>query len=246
MLPPSGAHSTERLAAVNAPSAGAFTCSGNRRSISVGYRASTVGFPSRLRTWAADQTFALQEGVWDRLLRRQPCPLLPSLRSDPALACRSVDHELDLIFRRVVGRRLTRHVVGSNHSRRLSLTDFLERGAANAQRVLPYLCPNETVLEFGGGVGRLGHWIAPHVRRLVSVDIEPLLKEYGSRLSPGVEFFNTDEVPATPAFDGAYSIAVFFHLTPEAQRSALQYRTSASQAGGLVPRGSQDWTSHDP
>ena len=122
--------------------------------------------------------------------------------------------------------------MGGNHSRRLSLTDFLERGAANAQRVLPYLRPNETVLEFGGGVGRLGRWIAPHVRRLVSVDIEPLLKDYGSRLSPGVEFLNTDELPAAPAFDGAYSIAVFFHLTPEAQRSALEYVHQRLKPGG--------------
>lgn len=142
-----------------------------------------------------------------------------------------MDAELDRLLRTIVGRRLTRYVVGPGHSRQ-SLTDFVARGARQASRLLPFVRPHECVLEYGGGVGRLGRAVAPHVRRLVSVDIEPLMKEYGRRLSPGVEFLGLDELPESPEFDGAYSIAVFFHLTLEEQRRALEYVHRRLKPGG--------------
>jgi len=188
---------------------------------------------SRIQAWANDTCFVWQEGVWDRVRRRSPCPLLPMLRSNPDLAHRPVDRELDLILRTIVGRRLTRHVVG-RHSRRQSLTDFLERGREQAERILPYVGAHESVLEFGGGVGRLGRWIAPHVQRLVSVDIEPVMKEYGRRLSPGIDFRDCDELPQAAAFDGAYSIAVFFHLTLAQQKQALEYVHRRLKPGGWL------------
>ena len=66
------------------------------------------------------------------------------------------------------------------------------------------------MLEYGGGVGRLGRVIAPHVRRLVSVDIAPIMKEWDRWLQTGAVFHDLDEVAAAPEFDGAYSLAVFF------------------------------------
>ena len=206
---------------------------------------------SRLRTWAGDANFAWQERVWDRIIGRATCRLLPALCSDPALANRPVAEELDLIFRRVVGRRLTRHVVG-DHPRRQSLTDFIQRGASQAQRILPYVRPHESLLEFGGGVGRLGRSIAPHVHRLVSVDIEPLLREYGRKFSPTIEFQDCDELDESPVFDGAYSIAVFFHLSLVEQRQALEYVHRRLKAGGwflvdlkIGPRTTPQMRRHD-
>jgi SAM-dependent methyltransferase len=204
------------------------------------------------RAWIGNVVHAWQEGIWDRVCRRRTCPLLVSFRADSALASRPVDLELDLIFRRVVGRRLTRNIVGPNHRRRQSLTDFLDRGAANAQRVLPYVHAHESVLEYGGGVGRLGRWIAPYVRRLVSVDIDPILSQYGRSLSPGVEFLEIGDLPESPAFDGAYSVAVFFHLTLDEQRRALHYVHRRLRPGGwflvdlkIGPRTTAEIPRHD-
>jgi SAM-dependent methyltransferase len=188
--------------------------------------------PSRLRVWAADIHHAAQERLWDSLLGRRRCPLLMSFLSDPLLGDRAAGRELDHIFRIVVGRRLTRNVVGGSHPRRHSLTDFIQRGASDAQRVLPYVRPHERLLEYGGGVGRIGRSIAPHVGQLISVDVNPLMKEYGRRLSPGVDFRDLGVLPDTPDFDGAYSIAVFFHLTLPQQQQALEYVHRRLKPGG--------------
>jgi SAM-dependent methyltransferase len=142
-----------------------------------------------------------------------------------------VERELHEILRTILGRRLTPHVVGS-HPHRQSLTDLVASGARQAPRLLPYVQADESILEYGGGIGRLGRAIAPHVRRLMSVDVEPLMKEYGRRLSPGVEFRDLDELPARPEFDGAYSVAVFFHLTLEQQQRALAYVWERLRPGG--------------
>lgn len=108
----------------------------------------------------------------------------------------------------------------------------MERGRLNAQRVLPYVGSSDAVLEFGGGVGRLGRWIAPHVKRLVSVDIDPFLLDYGRRLSPTVEFQDCRDLPESQDFDGAYSIAVFFHLPLAEQQYALEYVHRRLKPGG--------------
>lgn len=172
-----------------------------------------------------------EERIWDRLRGRRRCPQLAALRKDPALSGRAVEEELDRIFRIILGRRLTRDVVG-RHPRRQSVTDFFEHGAALARALLPHVREGEAVLEYGGGIGRLGRAVAPHVRRLVSVDIDPLMKVYGRRLSPGVEFVDRDELRESEDFDGAYSVAVFFHLTVSQQRQALEYVHRRLKTGG--------------
>jgi SAM-dependent methyltransferase len=183
------------------------------------------------RTLAADAYYAWLDRVWDPLGRRRLCPLLPALVTHPALTGLRVAHDLDRILRIVVGRRLTRFIVG-DHPKRQSVTDFISRGAAQSARLLPYVRPDQALLEYGGGVGRLGRSIAPHVRRLVSVDVEPLMKQYGPVISPGVEFRDVKEVPDEPQFDGAYSVAVFFHLPTREQRKALEYVYRRLKPGG--------------
>jgi SAM-dependent methyltransferase len=170
-------------------------------------------------------------GLLDAVRGRRPCPRLAALLADPSLAGRPVVREVERLVWTVVGRQLTRRVVGED-PRRQSLTDLFARGAAQAELLRPYLRDTETVLEYGGGFGRLGHAVAPHVRRLVSVDINPLMKEYGRRLVPAVEFRDLDELPGTPGFDGAYSVAVFFHLTLAQQGRALEYVHRRLRPGG--------------
>lgn len=196
---------------------------------------STGELKARVRALAAALLLGWNGPLRDRLRGCRLCPLLASLRHDSSTPRRRVDAELGAILHTTLGRRLTPYVVG-NHPCRQSVTDFFEGGARQAVRLLPYVRPHECVLEFGGGVGggvgRLGRVIAPHVRRLVSVDIAPIMKKWGRRLSPGVVFHDLDEVAAAPEFDGAYSIAVFFHLTLDVQKRALEYVHGRLKPGG--------------
>lgn len=139
--------------------------------------------------------------------------------------------EVASIVNTIVGRQLTSSVVG-DHPRRQSLTDFFERGAAQAALLVPFLEPHEKVMEYGGGIGRLGRNLTPHVSRLISVDVNPLMQIYGPRASPTVQFVHRDELSDTPQFDGAYSVAVFFHLSLEQQRGALEYVCRRLKPGG--------------
>jgi len=158
----------------------------------------------------------------DPLRGRRPCPLLQPLMNQPALGGRPVFQELDLIIHAITGRRLTRTIVG-DHPTRQSLTDFLHRGAAQAAQIVPHVRPDETVLDYGGGIGRLGRVIAPHVNRVVSVDGDPLMKEYGRVISAGLDFLDFAEVPEAEQFDGAYSVGAFLRLSLDQQRLALEY-----------------------
>ena len=170
------------------------------------------------------------EHVWDRVRGRQACDELASLlRADAAASTTRAD--VDRILRIVIGRLLTRNVVGDDRWRQ-SLTDFFNRGRMQATHLLPYVQAGDTILEYGGGVGRLGRTVRPHVRRLVSVDVNPLMAAYGRRLNPGIEFLHRDELADAPDFDGAYSVAVFFHLPVAEQRRALEYVHQRLKPGG--------------
>ncbi len=92
--------------------------------------------------------------------------------------------------------------------------------------------PGDTVLEYGGGIGRLGHAIAPHVHRLVSVDVDPLMKRYGALLCPAIDFRTLDELPETETFDGAYAIDAFVRLPRTEQKAALEYVHHRLKPGG--------------
>ncbi len=186
---------------------------------------------SRPKTWTEQVSGTWRDRIWDPLRGRARCSRLAALLEDAALAGRPVRDDLDHILRVIAGRRLSPFVMG-DHAQRQSLTDVFDRGVAQATRLRPYLTSDQTLLEYGGGIGRIGHAVAPHVRRLVSVDVDPLMKLYGSRLCPEIEFFDRDEVPPEPQFDGAYAVAVFLHLPIAQQRSALEYVHQRLKPGG--------------
>ena len=187
--------------------------------------------PPRSLPFTERARLAWLEAIWDRLCGRRRCEWPAALKRDASLSTRSVDDDLHAIVHTIVGRTLTRTVMNRDHARQ-SLTDMLARGANQATRLQPHVHADDTVLEYGGGVGRIGRAVAPHVRHLVSVDVNPLMTEYGRRISPEVEFVDLDALPETPQFDGAYCIAVFFHLSLEQQRAALEYVHRRLKPGG--------------
>ena len=182
-------------------------------------------------TWTATLVHLWHERIWGPLCGRTRCQQLSALLDDAALAGRTVHRDLERIVQIIIGRRLSRFVMG-DHANRQSLTDFFKRGAIQASRLRPHMQPGDAVLEYGGGIGRIGHAIAPHVQRLVSVDANPLMKVYGPVLNPGIDFRNREELPESEKFDGAYSIAVFFHLPLAEQRRALEYVHRRLKPGG--------------
>jgi SAM-dependent methyltransferase len=186
---------------------------------------------SRPKTWTEQVSGTWRDRIWDPLRGRARCSRLAALLDDPALAGRPVQDDLDHMLRSIARRRLSPFVMG-DHARRQSLTDVFDRGAAQAARLRPYLHADDTLLEYGGGIGRIGHAVAPHVRRLVSVDVDPLMTIYGPRLCPQIEFFDRDEVPPEPVFDGAYAVAAFLRLPLSQQQSALEYVHRRLKPGG--------------
>lgn len=176
---------------------------------------------------------AWHERVHAPLLGLRRCTHLTALLDERALAGRPVQHDLEHIVRVTTRRELSRFVLG-DHPDRQSLSDLFDRGAVQATRVLTHLQSTDTVLEYGGGIGRMGRAITSHVRRLVSVDGDPLMKVYGERISPGIEFFNRDDLPATEEFDGAYAIDGFLHLSLAQKKEALDYIHRRLKPGGWL------------
>lgn len=154
--------------------------------------------------------------------RRRRCRLLHEVLADPALPNDTTESELGEIVRAITGRELSSRVVGQD-PKRVSLTDLFEEGVALARPVLARADRGEAVLEFAGGIGQVGHAVAPHVGRLVSVDEDPRAAAYGSVLAAGVEFRSPGDVPADEVFDGAYAIGAFGRLPAGEWEGALGY-----------------------
>ena len=104
-----------------------------------------------------------------------------------------------------------------------SLTEYYADGSVLADRIQPFLRPRDRVLEYGVGIGRIATHLAPHCLQISGCDINPKMVQYGSLLCPDVRFCLLDDLAPEPQFDFCYSVAVFFHLDPEAHDAALSY-----------------------
>ena len=116
----------------------------------------------------------------------------------------------------------------------IDLRVFYETGRKQAEKLRPYLNKKYRVLEYGGGVGRLGRYLVRHCKELISVDVKPIMKEYGQIFCPKIRFLNLNELPEKQRFDICYSVAVFFHLNPQEQDAALQYIHQRLKPGGFA------------
>jgi 2-polyprenyl-3-methyl-5-hydroxy-6-metoxy-1,4-benzoquinol methylase len=96
----------------------------------------------------------------------------------------------------------------------------------NAERVLPYLTPSDTVLDFGCGPGGLLHLLKKHVARIDGLEINPaaaaMARASGCRVFSGLE-----EIPKDSAYDAIVTNHVLEHVrdvcgTLETLRASLK------------------------
>ena len=135
-----------------------------------------------------------------------------------------IDQDLKVMVNAIVGYKISY----------TDLDGFYRSGMERAKKLEPYFKRNYRVLEYGGGIGRLAKFLAPFCRKLVSVDVSPLMKRYGKILCPKVDFLNLEESKPKQQFDLCYSVAVFFHLDHVQHETALKYIHQRLKPGGIV------------
>lgn len=189
--------------------------------------------PVTFHTGAAGKLHFAAHDLLSRLTRRERCPHFRKLQVSGALADRDTYHDLDRIVRVSNGRAFSPYVMGE-HPRWQSLTDVFNRGSAQAEHLRSHLQPGDVVLEYNGGIGRIGRAIAEHVQRVVSVDADPLMKLYGPVVSPGVDFRERGELPESETFDAAYAVESMRHLSASARQEMLDYVYRRLKPGGWL------------
>jgi hypothetical protein len=169
-------------------------------------------------------------------MNNYPCPVIDSICQHFSAKDRAeVERDLALIIKKLTNQELSTSLVfdGRSKPKETCLTAWLMRSAKLAIRLDPYLKPGSRALEFGGGIGRLGFHLRPKCSELVSVDVDPLMKEYGPALSPDIVFKLPDEVETSEKFDFIYSASVFFLLKFKQQQDALVYMRERIKPGGV-------------
>ena len=109
---------------------------------------------------------------------------------------------------------------------------------ARQLRVLrPFLRPNTTFIELGAGDCSLAFAVAPHVRRVVALDVSAAIVS-GAEPPPNAEIVLSDgtSIPVAPrSIDVAYSHQLMEHLHPDdAAEQARNVRGSLSPSGVYV------------
>jgi SAM-dependent methyltransferase len=110
------------------------------------------------------------------------------------------------------------------------------------------LTGNEVVLDFGCGTGRISHWIAPRVKKVVGLEITPEMLDLAekNRRSGNVEFVLYDGVhfPDLPyRFDLVLSIGVLQIMRGEEMLRTVSALSNYANPGGrlaLIEQASDD------
>lgn len=93
------------------------------------------------------------------------------------------------------------------------------------------------VLDVGCGVGHLDQLLAPHVGRLVGVDVSPGMVEQAARRNPGSEFatYSGGRLPFEDgSFDLAFAVCVMHHVEPRQWDAFVAEMWRAVRPGGAV------------
>ncbi|MBM4338345.1 MAG: class I SAM-dependent methyltransferase [Deltaproteobacteria bacterium] len=99
------------------------------------------------------------------------------------------------------------------------------------------LTGEETVLDFGCGSGRISHWIAPRVKKVIGLEVTPGMIELAekNRTSGNVEFILYDGVnfPVFPfLFDLLLSIGVLQIMRGEVLKNTVSHLANYLKKGG--------------
>ena len=114
--------------------------------------------------------------------------------------------------------------------------DLLQKAAL--EEVLE-LRGDEVVLDFGCGSGRVSHWIAPRVKRVIGLEVTPEMIEMAkeNRVTDNVEFMLYDgfHFPALPVpIDLIFSIGVLQIMELERLKEALSQLKKYLKSGGKL------------
>lgn len=129
-----------------------------------------------------------------------------------------------------------------------TIAAFYATGEVDAQLALDAMrrhgfdARGKTLLEFGCGLGRVTCWLAPHVKRVIGVDIsEGHLAIASEQLAArGIRNFTTlriarlDQLEQLPAFDAFYSRLVLQHNPPPVAHMILDRLLRALAPGGFA------------
>jgi len=88
---------------------------------------------------------------------------------------------------------------------------------------------NTNFLEIGCGLGRIAHWVAPHVKKYIGIDISSTMIEGAKEYNKQFEYNNCEFLECSnllenfkeETFDIIYTELVFIHLTKEEQEKYI-------------------------
>jgi len=104
-----------------------------------------------------------------------------------------------------------------------TIESFDTSGYEEMKRLHEFLLPDYTVLEFGGGIGRIAKHVAPLTKKMIVVDISSQMIKLGRDIwckdIPNIEWVqNLYNIPLNDnSVDFAYSLVVFLHLRTESR-----------------------------
>lgn len=119
---------------------------------------------------------------------------------------------------------------------------FDTSGYEEMERIHDFLLPDYTVLEFGGGIGRIAKHVAPLVKKMIVIDISSEMIRLGKDIwckdISNIEWVqNLYNIPLNDnSIDFAYSLVVFYHLRMESRDAVywLEEMCRVLKPGGYI------------
>lgn len=110
--------------------------------------------------------------------------------------------------------------------------EFWDEGHKEAQVLLPYINEDDTVLDYGCGIGRVAKYIQPHVKEINGIDITPKFRALCNQV--GIQSYAPDSPEVlSKRFNFIYSLMVLQHNS-DANRLAIMNNIKNMLADGGV------------